>query len=41
MPDETIRQKAWNAHRLVSTKYTLDNYRETMYRHIKGIIENR
>jgi glycosyltransferase involved in cell wall biosynthesis len=38
LPAETIEQKAWEAHRHVKEKYTLDNYRETMYRHIKEII---
>lgn len=39
LPVETIEQKAWAAHRLVKERYTLDNYRETMYNHIKEIIE--
>ena len=39
LPVDTIRQKAWDAHRLVKEKYTLDNYRENMYRHIKEIIK--
>jgi hypothetical protein len=39
LPVGTIRQKAWDAHRLVKEKYTLDNYRENMYRHIKEIIK--
>ena len=38
LPTETIEKKAWDAHRLVKERYTLDNYRETMYRHIKEII---
>ena len=38
LPAETIEQKAWEAHRLVKERYTLDNYRETMYRYIKEII---
>ena len=41
LPTDVIEQKAWEAHRLVSKRYTLDNYRETMYNHIKEIIENR
>ena len=40
LPTDVIEQKAWEAHRLVSKRYTLDNYRETMYNHIKEIIEN-
>ena len=39
LPTETIEQKAWEAHRLVKEKYTLDKYRETMYNHIKKIIK--
>ena len=39
MPTEDIEQKAWAAHRLVKEKYTLENYRETMYRHIKETIK--
>lgn len=39
MPTETVAQKAWAAHRLVRGKYTLDNYRETMYNHIKETIK--
>jgi hypothetical protein len=38
LPTETIEKKAWDAHRLLKERYTLDNYRETMYRHIKEII---
>ena len=41
LPVEAIEQKAWAAHRLVKEKYTLENYRETMYSHIKDIIEKR
>ena len=41
LPTETISQKAWAAHRLVKNKYTLDNYRETMYNHIKEIIKQK
>lgn len=37
LPAETIEQKAWEAHRLVKERYTLDNYHETMYRYIKEI----
>ena len=39
LPVETIKQNAWAAHCLVKEKYTLDNYRETIYSHIKNIIE--
>ena len=39
LPTETIAQKAWDAHRLVKEKYTLANYRETMYNHLKEIIK--
>lgn len=41
LPTEIIEQKAWEAHRLVKEKYTLANYRETMYNHIKEIIKKR
>ena len=41
LPTEIIEQKAWEAHRLVKEKYTLENYRESMYRHIKDIIEKK
>ena len=41
LPAEAIREKAWAAHRLVKEKYTLENYRETMYRHIKEIIKQK
>ena len=41
LPTESIEQKAWAAHRLVKEKYTLDEYREGMYRHIKEIIEKQ
>ena len=39
IPAKIIEQKAWEAHRLVKNRYTLDNYRETMYNHIKEIIK--
>ena len=39
LPTEAIGQKAWAAHRLVKERYTLENYRETMYRHLKEIIK--
>ena len=39
MPTEAIEQKAQAAHKLVKEKYTLENYRETMYRYIKEIIK--
>lgn len=38
-PTGAIAQKAWDAHRLVKEKYTLANYRETMYNHMKEIIK--
>lgn len=41
LPTEIIEQKAWEAHRLVKEKYTLENYRESMYKHIKDIIEKK
>jgi hypothetical protein len=41
LPTDVIKQKAWAAHNLVKEKYTLDNYRETIYTHIKDIIEKR
>ena len=37
LPVETIKQKARKAHRIVKERYTLENYRETMYNHIKEI----
>ena len=39
IPAKIIEQKAWEAHRLVKNRYTLNNYRETMYNHIKEIIK--
>ena len=39
LPTDAIKQKAWAAHHLVREKYTLDKYRETIYEHIKDIIE--
>ena len=39
LPTETIEKKAWSVHRLVKEKYTLDNYREAMYNHLKEIIK--
>jgi hypothetical protein len=39
LPTGTIAQKAWDAHHLVKEKYTLDEYREKMYRYIKEIIK--
>ena len=41
LPTDVIKQKAWAAHNLVKERYTLDNYRETIYTHIKDIIEKR
>lgn len=38
MSTKAIEQKAWAAHKVVKEKYTLENYRETMYRYIKEII---
>ncbi|MBQ5644090.1 MAG: glycosyltransferase [Bacteroidaceae bacterium] len=39
LPTETIEKKAWSVHRLVKEKYTLYNYREAMYNHLKEIIK--
>ena len=41
LPTEVVAGKAWEAHRLVKGKYTLDNYRTGMMEHLKSIIENR
>jgi hypothetical protein len=39
MDTEEFEKKAWAAHRLVREHYTLANYEEGMYRHLKEIIE--
>ncbi|MBQ5888917.1 MAG: glycosyltransferase [Bacteroidaceae bacterium] len=39
LPAETIEKKAWAAHRRVKEKYTLENYSEAMYNHLKEIIK--
>ena len=39
MPIEEFEQKALNAHKLVKENYTLEQYEEHMYAHLKDIIE--
>lgn len=41
LPVEELAAKAWCAHRLVERIYTLDNYRENMYDHLKRIITEK
>ena len=41
LPCSLVEEKAWAAHRLVKEKYSLDNYRQAMYEHLKSITENR
>ena len=41
LPTATIEQKAWEAHHCVRERYTLENYRETIYNHIKEIIKKQ
>lgn len=41
LPVETIECKARDAHALVREKYTLENYEECMYNHLKEIIEKK
>lgn len=38
MPVEELAAKAWETHRTVRRKYTLDNYRKNMYDHLNRII---
>lgn len=41
LPTEIIAQKAWEAHRLVASEYTLEKYKEGMYALLKEIIEKK
>ena len=39
MPADELSAKAWAAHSLVSTRYTLENYRSNLLKHIDEIIK--
>lgn len=41
MPCAEFERRAWDAHRTVKDNFTLEQYRERMYCHLKEIIENR
>ena len=41
LPCSVVGEKAWAAHSLVKEKYSLENYRQAMYEHLKSITENR
>jgi glycosyltransferase involved in cell wall biosynthesis len=41
LPCSVVGEKAWAAHSLVKEKYSLENYRQAMYEHLKSIAENR